>query len=98
MEAGNWKMEVGNWKMETGRCKMKALGCSLGDFFSSWETLWHQMGSITDFFGFWMPFGLHFGRLQDHFWSSFGDLFGAFGLTVGTLECYLEEVRKKVDF
>ena len=28
-----------------------------------WGTLWHQMGSRTDFFRFGMPVGLHFRRL-----------------------------------
>ena len=33
-----------------------------------------------------------------HFWRSFRQLFGTFGVTLGTLGRYLEEVGKRVDF
>ena len=47
-----------------------------------WGTLWHQMGSRTDFFGFWMPVGLNFGRLlgvRVGSGRSFGSLLVPFG-------------------
>ena len=28
-----------------------------------WATLWHQMAPRSDFFGFGIRFGIHFGRL-----------------------------------
>ena len=72
------------------------LGQSLGTFFGIWTapwgtfsdlggslgTLWHQMGSRTDFFGFWMPFGLHFGRLLGARVGS-GRSFGSFLVPFG---------------
>ena len=51
-----------------------------------WGTLWHQMAPITDFFGFWMRFGIHFGRLlgsRVEFGRSFGSLLVAFGRSLG---------------
>ena len=51
-----------------------------------WGTLWHQMAPRTDFFGFWMRFGVHFGRLLGSrvgFGRSFGSLLVAFGRSLG---------------
>ncbi len=47
-----------------------------------WGTLWHQMGSRTDFFRFGMPVGLHFRRflgVRVGSGRSFGSLLVPFG-------------------
>ena len=46
----------------------------------------HQMAPRTDFFGFWIRFGIHFGRLlgpRVGFGRSFGSLLVAFGRSLG---------------
>ena len=51
-----------------------------------WGTLWHQMAPRSDLFGFWMRFGVHFGKLlgpQVGFGRSFGSLLVAFGRSLG---------------
>ena len=51
-----------------------------------WGTLWHQMAPRSDFFGFWIRFGIHFGRLlgpRVGFGRSFGSLLVAFGRSLG---------------
>ena len=53
-----------------------------------WGTLWHQMGSITDFFGFLMSVGLHFGRLLGArvvSGRSFGSLLVPFGRSLAVV-------------
>ena len=82
--------------MEGLRASFLEPGQLLGALFlvleAPWGTLWHQMAPRTDFFGFWMRFGIHFGRLLgaggvgwEVIWEPFGGLWEVFGCFLGVL-------------
>ena len=91
---GLWGWLLESWRLlgtllgvlEGLRAPFLVSGQLLGTLFlvleAPWGTLWHQMAPRTDFFGFWMRFGVHFGRLLGSrvgFRRSFGSLLVAFG-------------------
>ena len=62
-----------------------------------WGPLWHQMAPRTDFFGFWIRFGIHFGRLlgpRVGFGRSFGSFLVAVGRSVAVLFGFVLESVK----